>query len=170
MAIGYLTSDYVAFVFNIPIESTGMCAQLATWYIPGPTLPPGLLSLATSVYTTIPSTRIGRRSNFWRVMSPTGGNFVITERAPNDPAYPSSPTTYLDTYMYLWNNNKTSMLAQNDDGGGSGTSLINYYLNAGQYYLIECTSWATGQSFAYQVACYRSSTPSDVTGVAITSI
>lgn len=170
MAIGHLTSDYVAFVFNNPIENVAICAQNAAFPVSAPLLPPGLLSLAPSIYTAIPSTRSGRSSNFWRVMSPTGGNFVITQRAPNDPAYPSDPTTYLDTYMYLWNNTKTSILAQNDDGGGSWTSLISYYFNAGQYYLIECTSWASGQTFAYRAACYRSGTPSDVTGMAITSI
>ena len=169
MAIGHLTSDYVAFVFNVPIESVGMCAQLATWYIPQPYWQ-GIGSLAPSIYTQIPSSRPApRRSNFWRVVSPAGGTFVITQRSSSDPnSYPTAPSVSLDTVMYFWNNNKTIQLAYDDDGGGLSTSRFTVTMTAGVQYLIECSSWNVA-SFSYKVQAYKAG-GSDVTGAMITSI
>jgi hypothetical protein len=172
MAIGHLTADYIAFVFNAPITSIETFAQLASWDIPA-LYWEGLSSLAASQYTSIPATRAGTRSNYWRIVSTNGGSYVFTERSAADPnSYPTPPSVGIDTYMYLWSNGggtKGTMLAQNDDGGGMLTSQISYTLIAGIPYLIEVGSYSGSQTWNIKTQAYIA-TGADITGTLLTSL
>jgi hypothetical protein len=172
MATGHLTSDYVAFVFNNDMFASESFAQLASWYIPVQYWQ-GLSSLAASQYTSIPATRSGTRSNYWRIRSPGGGTFVFTERAANDPnSYPTPPSVSMDTFLYLWSNGggtKGNMLTYNDDGGGLTTSQFSYTLLAGVDYLLEAGSYSGAQNWYVKTQAYKAGGV-DITGTLLTSL
>ena len=169
MGSGTIISDYVAFAFASPPPPYGIFAHLATF--PG-AAPGGVFygDLTDPIYNQIPSTRIdnGCVSNFWRISSVTGGTFIITMRASGDPIYPLDAVTAFDTYLYLWDDAKTTIIDQNDDGGGLGTSYMNDVLAPGTSYLVECTTYSNYSALMPYELCFY--LPADIIAIELTSL
>jgi hypothetical protein len=130
------------------------------------TTPPSSTTTTPSSTTTTPTPSFSGTLSFSSptFIRPSGGSSLYYYQAIQTTTYTSGTYTLrstsrtgLDTYGCLYSTSfdptypSENLLTCNDDSGGSGQFLINYYLSSGQTYILVVTTYSSLATGSYSI-------------------